>query len=238
MTLLSIPVRIVLSSLLAAAACVHGGSGVARFPLTTPAGLHANDVVLSQASFGERSVLQVTMANDLEGGGKNTVAVVEGTDFQDGTIEFDVASGINPESPQFVHKFARGFAGIAFRIDPQLARFESIYLRPTNGRADDAARRAHAVQYFSYPDYDFKRLRQESPGKYEAAADIGPDEWIQVKIEVRESTAKLFLNGREEPTLIVNDLKHGPDARGSVGLFVDSGTRAYFSNLQITPFAD
>lgn len=230
--------RIVLPSLLLVAACVHGSSGVARFALESPAGLRANGVVLNQASFGGRSVVQVTMANDLEGGDKSTVAVVEGTDFQNGTIEFDVASGINPESPPFVQKFARGFAGIAFRIDPQLARFEAIYLRPTNGRAQDETRRRHAVQYFSHPGYDFKRFRQEAPGKYEAAADIGPDEWIQVRVEVRQSTAKLFLNGSKEPTLIVNDLKHGPDARGSVGLFIDSGTRAYFSNLRITPLAD
>ena len=36
-----------------------------------------------------------------------------------------------------------------------------------------------AVQYFAYPDWKFDRLREEFPdGRYEAGADIGPDEWI------------------------------------------------------------
>jgi len=37
---------------------------------------------------------------------------------------------------------ARGFIGIAFRL--QNGRFEYIYLRPTNGRADDQVRRNHS----------------------------------------------------------------------------------------------
>jgi hypothetical protein len=42
-----------------------------------------------------------------------------------------------------------------------------------------------AVQYFAYPDWKFDRLRQEYPdGRYEAGADIGPDEWITLRIDI------------------------------------------------------
>ena len=53
---------------------------------------------------------------------------------------------------------ARGFIGMAFRVRD--GKFEYIYLRPTNGRADDQVRRNHSTQYSSFPDFDFARLRR------------------------------------------------------------------------------
>ncbi|MGI4734536.1 MAG: hypothetical protein ACRYG7_05085 [Janthinobacterium lividum] len=47
-----------------------------------------------------------------------------------------------------------------------------MYLRPANGRADNQLQRNHAVQYFSYSDYRFERLRKEAPGQYETYADL------------------------------------------------------------------
>ena len=79
---------------------------------------------------------------------------------------------LQPTAPPY----ARGFIGLAFRIAPDYSTFEAIYLRPTNGRAEDMTRRQHAVQYFAYPDWKFDRLRQETPGRYEAGDDIGLDE--------------------------------------------------------------
>jgi len=40
---------------------------------------------------------------------------------------------------------------------------------------------------------------------------------------------------RKPPVLIVNDLKRGAEAHGSVGLFVDNGTDGHFRNLSIRP---
>jgi hypothetical protein len=57
------------------------------------------------------------------------------------------------------------------------ARTESIYLRPTNGRADDQLRRNHSVQYDSVPDFPWFRLRKESPGVYESYTDLEAGEW-------------------------------------------------------------
>ncbi|MDP6925619.1 MAG: hypothetical protein QGG84_00845, partial [Rhodospirillales bacterium] len=59
---------------------------------------------------------------------------------------------------------ARGFIGVAFRIQQDLSGFECTYLRPTNGRAQVQLRRNRAVQYFSFLDWKFDRLRVEVPG--------------------------------------------------------------------------
>lgn len=105
-----------------------------------------------------------------------------------------------------------------------------VELEPGNKGGDAAS---FAKQYISYPDYKFDRLRKESPGKYESYAAIIPGEWIKVKIEVKGSSAKLYINDSEQAVLIVNDLKHGADLHGSIGLWVDNGTEAYFSDLKI-----
>jgi hypothetical protein len=94
-------------------------------------------------------------------------------------------------------------------------------------------RRNRAVQYFSFPDFKFDRLRKEAPGEYESYADMGLNEWITLRIEVAGRQAKLFLNDSRQPVLVVNDLKHGAGASGGIGLFVDVGTEGFFSELKV-----
>jgi hypothetical protein len=62
---------------------------------------------------------------------------------------------------------------------------------------------------------------------------MGLDEWITLRIEVRDAQAKLYLNGQSQPVLIVNDLKHGANASGGVGLWVDIGTEGHFTDLKV-----
>ncbi len=159
-----------------------------------------------------------------------TFVKVKGTDFKNGTIEVKVLSRLLKDAPDF----ARGFIGIAFRINDNNSKFECIYLRPTNGRADNQLRRNRSTQYFSFPDFKFERLRKEFPGEFESYADMGLNEWIKIKIEVKGKQARLFLNENKQPTLIVNDLKHADNNSGTVGLWVDIGTEGFFSDLKIT----
>jgi hypothetical protein len=127
---------------------------------------------------------------------------------------------------------ARGFIGIAFRLQAD-GRYEYIYLRPTNGRADDQVRRNHSTQYSAHPDFDFARSRQESPEKYESYVDLEPGVWTRYKIEIDGRKARLYVNGSAQPCLIVNDMKHEVQ-EGGVALWVGPGTEGYFSNLKIT----
>ena len=177
---------------------------------------------------GKRSV-KVIKDSSLKAADQPTFVKIEGTDFQNGVVEVNVLSRLLPNAPPS----ARGFIGIAFRVNDSNSKFECIYIRPTNGRAEDQLRRNHSIQYFSYPDYDFDRLRKEAPGQYEAYADMGLNEWIKLKIVVEDTKARLFINNNKQPSLIVNDLKHGSNLSGSIGLWVDVGTEGYFSDVKV-----
>ncbi|MBP6358920.1 MAG: hypothetical protein KA311_06180 [Sediminibacterium sp.] len=160
-----------------------------------------------------------------------TFVKIQNVNFKNGLIEVKVLSKLLPNAADS----ARGFIGLAFRINTDNTQFESIYIRPTNGRANVQLRRNRAVQYFSYPDFKYNVLRTIAPGMYESYADMGLNEWIQLKIEVENSQAKLYINNSKQPVLIVNDLKHGANAAGAIGLFVDIGTEGYFKDLVVIP---
>ena len=177
----------------------------------------------------EKKTIRVIKDPKVKAFDEATFARLVESDFRNGIIEVKVLSKLLKDAPDF----ARGFIGIAFRIDVSNSKFECIYIRPTNGRAEDQLRRNHSTQYFSYPDFKFDRLRKESPEKYESYADMGLNEWITIKIEVKDEKAKLYLNGQEHPVLIVNDLKHGAGVSGGIGLWVEVGTEGHFSDLKV-----
>lgn len=165
--------------------------------------------------------------------GENTelkIARLKEISLKNGIIEVELAGmPMSGSSEQ-----ARGFVGIAFRIKPDNSAFECFYLRPTNGRADDQVRRNHSSQYISFPDYPWYRSRRETPEKYESYVDLVPGEWTKVKIEVDGDKARLYVNGSDQPCLVVNDLKLGGGEVGDIGLWIGPGTEAYFANLRIT----
>jgi len=201
------------------------------YPLTSMEQLNLSNVVAKPMAYKGRDAVQVKLGpGPYAGPDRNTFVYLPGVDFHNGVIEVDVVGALAPEAGQD----ARGFVGIAFRIAPDLSRCEGIYLRPTNGRANDQVRRNHSTQYFAFPDYTFARFRKESPEKYESYVDLVPGEWTKMRIDVEGDKARLYVHGGEQPVLLVNDLKLGKDARGSIGLWVDAGTEGYFSNLRIT----
>jgi hypothetical protein len=127
---------------------------------------------------------------------------------------------------------ARGFIGVAFRIDEQNTKYESIYSRPTNGRADDQIRRNHSIEYYAYPNYKFDRLRKESPEKYGTYADMGLNGWIMLRIEVKGNKALLYLNNQKQPNFIVSEM-FGNSKSGGIALWVEVGTEGYFKDLKV-----
>ncbi len=161
----------------------------------------------------------------------NHLAIIEGVEFGNGVIELEVSGQPAPAS----QGGARGFVGVAWRLQDDNKTYDCFYLRPTNGRADDQERRNHSVQYISHPEWTWFRLRSETPSKYETYADITPGEWIQVRIVVDGENARIHVNGVEQPTLIVNDVKSGADATGKVALWLEGSTVAHYRNLRITP---
>jgi hypothetical protein len=200
-------------------------------PLNDASQVRPRNVTVEAVRYGGSEALGVRQTGPYRGFDTDTFAFVPGLDFHDGTIEVDVAGSSLPDAPAN----ARGFVGIAFRIDAEGGSFasEGVYIRPSNGRAEDQVRRNRATQYFSYPGYDFDRLRREAPGQYESYADLVVGEWTHLRIEVSGATARFYVGGAAQPALIVRDLKRGPDAHGTVGLFVGVGADGHFRNLSV-----
>jgi hypothetical protein len=206
------------------------------FPLDSTKGLQPHDVTVEAVTYLGRKAVRVmpkasadaelVSPKNGEGGG---LAVLSGASFRNGTIQVDVAG--HPRAGTTVD--ARGFVGVAFRVGSDPTRYECIYIRPTNGRADEQLRRNHSTQYISMPEYDWSKLRRDAPGQYESYVDLAPGEWTNLKVEVSGVKARLYVNDSPQPVLVVNDLKHG-DTEGAVALWIGFGTEAYFANLRIS----
>jgi hypothetical protein len=193
-----------------------------------PAALQLINTEAKTVKYQGRTALQLLPPAGKEKSDEGMLAILTGSSFKNGTIEVEVSGAPRADAAANM----RGFIGIAFRVQPNGDKFELFYIRPSNGRADDQLQRNHSLQYQSEPDYIWKRLRTESPGVYESYADLVPGEWTKVKIVVEGTKAKLYVNGADQPALIVNDLKLG-DSQGAIALWSHTSTDGYFSNLTV-----
>lgn len=207
------------------------------FALDSTKGLQPLGASVEAATYQGRKALRVlplAASDEAFAAGKSAsggaLVVLPDVQFHNGAIELDL-SGKPRAGGTFAD--ARGFVGVAFRVAANGAKYECFYLRPTNGRADDQLRRNHSTQYMSFPDFEWNRLRTESPGKYESYVDLAPGEWTKVKVEVNGDHARLYVHGSPQPVLLVNDLKLG-DSQGGIALWIGTGTEAYFSNLRVS----
>lgn len=198
-----------LSAVLCAFLCFPSHAAAQQaFPLSSTTGLTGRDVTVESVVYQGRQAVRVLPAapadkeleatKNGEGGG---IVILQGSSFRDGTIEVEVAgkprSGAVPD--------ARGFVGVAFRVGPDLTTYECFYIRPTNGRAEDQVRRNHSAQYISMPEYEWARLRKETPERYESYVDLVSGEWTTLKIVVRGLQARLFVGDAPQPILVVNE---------------------------------
>jgi hypothetical protein len=158
-----------------------------------------------------------------------TFVKLKDCDFENGVIEVKMLSQIQDPTP---FQGAKGFIGVAFRINEDNSAYESIYLRPRVGRSDNQGARNRTVQYYAYPDYKFDRLRKEADGRYETSAPVDINEWITMRIEVNGENAHMFINDAKYSTFVVDKMK-GKTTHGSIGLWVDIGTIGYFRDLKI-----
>ena len=210
--------------LLVSASFGQARSDAQMFALSGPVDLVLVNTKADAVEYQGRKAVRLTKDTEKDG-----FALLRGTDFQDGTIEADIALKIT--TPPGVRM--PGFVGIAFRARPDASRYELFYLRPGNSHSDDQAMRNHSVQYTSEPNFDWYKLRRQWPWVYESHAELQPETWTKVRIEVAGRSAKLYVNGSEQPILVVDGLK-GEDLRGGVALWGYEGEEAYFSNVRVT----
>jgi hypothetical protein len=153
------------------------------------------------------------------------VAYLRGIELGNGTIEFDVRG-----------KDAQGqsFVGVAFHgVDG--TTYDAIYFRPFNFRAEDSARRSHAVQYISHPSYTWQKLRAERPGIFEQPVNPAPDPnaWFHVRVLVASPRVSVFVGDAKEPSLVVKQLSDR--TKGLVGLWVGNNSGGDFADFKIIP---
>src|SRR5215471_1190591 len=123
-----------------------------------------------------QSVVRMKPWGDPQVGSNIGLALVDGVEFAEGTLEIDLKGNGKQEA---------SFLGVAFNV-ADARTFEAIYFRPFRFMSDDVASRAHAVQYVAWPSYTWEKLRKEKPGVYESAVKPVPDPsgWFHARIEV------------------------------------------------------
>jgi len=134
-----------------------GATSVETFALTDIKDLVERNVRVEGVEYKGRKAVRLTRHSEGEG-----LAILRDTQFEDGTIEADVA--VKVTTPPGVRN--PGFIGIAFRSRPDALHYDMFYLRPGNSLAEDQAMRNHSVQYIASPDFDWERLRRAWPAVY------------------------------------------------------------------------
>lgn len=153
------------------------------------------------------------------------VVLLDAIEFTNGMIEFDALGQSDPPQSNFL--------GIAFYAVDDWTH-DAVYFRPFNFRADDPERKAHAVQYVSYPEYPWFDLRMGKPGQYEQPIVPAPDgdSWFHARLVIEWPKVSVHVGTAREPSLVVEALSDRKD-RG-FGLWVGPGQGGYFANLKIT----
>src|SRR5260370_20325028 len=208
-----------------------------RYPLESAERLRFHNVTAESAMLQGKKGLKATISEEARRHMSQTqqyaqgLVCIEDLNFSNGAIEAEIAGALAPGAGGE----ARGFVGIAFRIQEDLKTYDAFYLRPTNGRADDQERRNHSAQYISLPEWTWSRLRKETPSKYEEYVDLVPETWTKIKVEVRGEQARLYVHDNEQPTLIVKDVKSGADGHGGGGRWRRTHTLAHIPSLTEEP---
>lgn len=178
-------------------------------------------VVNRSASLIKADGKKVIHFDEREGVG---IAWLDDYKFKNGTIEFDV-KGKNV--------LQKSFVGIAFQATDD-ENYDAIYFRPFNFKAEDTDRRSHAVQYLASPVYGWKKLREESPGKYEQPVEPAPDpdDWFHTRVVIDGKKVSVYVNNAAQPSLVVEKLTESRD--GKIGIWLGDNSDGDFANLKIT----
>ena len=96
--------------------------------LGAPDKLNVLNGTVEKAKYQGRDAVKLLIAKGKEHSDEDAMAIVPGTDFEDGTLEVDVSGAPLPgHGPS-----AKGFVGLAFRVKDG-ENFELFYIRPVNG---------------------------------------------------------------------------------------------------------
>jgi sugar lactone lactonase YvrE len=142
------------------------------------------------------------------------VAVLPDVEFMNGVVEFDMAVTTADQ---------RSYPGFTFRVQ-DMNNYERFYVRP-----HAAPIYPNALQYTPVIN-GITGWQLYSGEGFTARAEVPPNEWIHIKMEISGTQARLFMNHSETPALIIPELMHG-EVSGSIGLMAEPARLAYFSDF-------
>ena len=151
------------------------------------------------------------------------MAVIEGVNFDVGTIEVEI------KGEDIAQK---SFVGIAFNIQND-STYEAVYFRPFNFRAEEKTRRQHSMQYIFHPKHSWRFLRTNFEGKYEAEFPRKPDpnDWFKVYIKIDDKKVHVFDGDSKTELLVVERLTE--QVSDKIGLWTGNDSKGEFRNLKI-----
>lgn len=197
------------------------GSAFAQNPKLTP------DLSRVQnTEYWKNSKVQVSYQDgvvEMKAEGNEGMLILKDVDFSNGTIELDIKS--EDENGKSFLGFA--FHGLNYSV------YDAVYFRPFNFRS--AEKSGNAMQYISHPDHTWHSLRENHKGKYENGVSPPPksEDWFHIKVVVHHPKIEVFVNGSDEPSLIVDQLS--TRMNGWIGFWADVKSIGLFKNLTITP---
>ncbi|UCC43536.1 MAG: SMP-30/gluconolactonase/LRE family protein [Candidatus Zixiibacteriota bacterium] len=147
------------------------------------------------------------------------IAYLEDVEFEDGVIEVDIAVD-----------GSRSYPGIVFRKTSP-GDYERFYVRPHR-----AGLYPDALQYT--PVFNGIAGWQLYNGDGSTAGvELPIDQWVHLRMEIKGTQARLYIDESEEPALEIYELQHGL-SKGAIGLLGPRDATAYFSNFSYMPDPD
>ena len=140
-------------------------------------------------------------------------AYIKDVEFENGIIEVDVAVD-----------GSRSYPGIFFRMQSEQT-YEHFYIRPHRmGRYSDALQYTPNINGIS-------GWQLYNGDGYTNSIDLPKNQWVHLRLEIKGTQARLFIDNAEQPALVMNRLQIAP-ANGTIALQGPKDQSAYFSNFR------
>ena len=185
-------------------------------------------IIMQNLNYAQRNIIpfdseqwQIDQGEILDYMGRKALkgsATLKDITFENGVIEVDICMD-----------GTRTFAGINFRMQSP-ANFEHFYLRPHKSKQVDA------LQYT--PVFNGIAGWQLYNGNgFTNTAELPHNEWFHVRMEIKDSQARVFLGNASTPAMEMKHLIHGK-SKGAIGLYGPTNGAVYFSNFSYTSTDD
>ena len=162
--------------------------------------------------------------------------------LNEGFISVDIAAVRNSyyyTVPSFSNLVVGGYAGLVFRIQGN-DQYDALAIRTANGLLNNpvpvSALTNFCAQLSAPPSITFNTLLGNST--YSAPAQVAEGSWFRLNILIRNNQITASTGQWPNGNIFFNQVTLlGTNSAGPVGLWVQTGTDAYFSNFRYIRFS-